>query len=211
MNRTQAMIDRMKLIEANAKAKREAKDLAMLDTTAGAQRYLREQDAKVLDRILDQLSGAYNRDIMTGYKFEDNVEKMVAIISSLQFAKREVRELLEPSNEGDLDLYNLFDRDLRDMVTSSYGSLPYLRETTELTMPNGDIKVLDQDICDRAEKGQRADIDALNVAVNIISSKLGLYADYEVTQEQETIAWDNAVTRLNKSKQLQLLQGELSK
>jgi len=97
------------------------------------------------------------------------------------------------------------------MVTSSYGSLPYLRETTELTMPNGEIKVLDQDISDRAEKGQRADIDALNVAVNIISSKLGLYADYEVTQEQEAIAWDNAVTRLNKSKQLQLLQGELSK
>jgi hypothetical protein len=211
MERTNAMVERTQAIMAAAKAKREQKDLEMLDTKSGAQRFLREQDAKLLDTIMDQLAAAYNRDIMTGYKFDDNIEKMVAIVSNLQFAKREVRELLEPSSDKDLDLYAIFDRDLRDMVTGSYGSLPYLREPTVITMADGETKVLDQDVCMRAGQGSKADVATLNVAINIIASKLGLYADYEATETQEEVAWNNAVERLTRSKQLQLLQGELSK
>ena len=209
--RTQAITERMNAIKAAAQAKRNQKDLAMLNTDTGAQRFLREQDAKVLDTIIDQISAAYNRDIMTGYKFEDNIEKMVAIATNLQFAKRDVRDLLTPSSKDDLDLYELFDRDLRDMVVTSYGSLPYLREVTTITHTDGEIIVLDQEACDRAEQGIPANVEKLNVAINIIASKLGLYADYEATQRQEEQAWTGAIERLNKAKQLQLLKGELSR
>lgn len=201
---------RMQAILELGKQQQMQRDLAILNTADGAQRFLKEEDAKVLDAILDRITVAYNKDILTGYKFEDNVEKMVAIVSALQYAKREVRELLEPSGNN-IDLYQLFDRDLRDMVTSSYGSLPYFREPTLLEMPDGTFRTLDVEACERAEAGTPANIKRLNVALNIISSKLGLYANYQVSEEQESVAWNRAVAKLNTVKQLQLLQGALMK
>lgn len=206
-----AKIERMKAIEAQARVRCEQRELQVLDTSHGVQRYLAKKDGVVLDTILAQLNMAYDKELNIGYKFSENVEKIIAIIFGLQFAKREVRELLQPSaNSNNIDLYKVFDRSLRDMVVDSYGQLPYFREETKLEMPDGKIQVLDTLAVKRAEEGRKADIEMLNVAVQEIALALDLLGEYAVTQEEEDRAWTQATERLYTAKQLQAVQEHLS-
>lgn len=212
---TEAVQARLDSIRAERVKLNEAKTLRMLDSKAGQDLALHKEDAKVLDAIIAQIETAYDKEVRYGFRFDSNIEKIIAIVNHLQYAKADVRELLKLTPEdvqaGKLDLYDIFDSNIRNMVLESYGSLPYFREVTTLVMPDGEVRELDAERVKQAEQGVPTNLALLNVAVTNIALTLGLMLDYEATETQQATAWNNAVAKLNQSKQLNELQGALSR
>lgn len=197
----------MAIIE-KAKAQQEARLIARLETPAGERDFLVEQDKALLNSIKARLETAYGKQLPTGFKFNDVVETIVTIASRLQYANKEVRELLQPGT-NEIDLYTLFDRETRDELIKAYGQLPYSRQATVLTMLDGTVAILDQDLVDQAKQGRKADIPTLNNCLSRISARLGLYADYSVTEEQENTAFNDATSRLARLEKLAEYQAQL--
>ena len=144
----------------------------------------------------------------TGFKFNDVIETIVTIASRLQYANKEVRELLQPGT-NEIDLYALFDRETRDEIIKAYGALPYSRQATVLTMLDGTTEVLDADIVEQAKVGRKADIPALNNCIARLATRLGLYADYVATKEQESTAFNDATRRMERLDKLSAYQAQL--
>ena len=199
--RQQAIIER-------AKAQQEARLIARLETPAGERDYLVEQDKVLLNSIKARLETAYGKQLPTGFKFNDVIETIVTIASRLQYANKEVRELLQPGT-NEIDLYTLFDRETRDEIIKAYGALPYSRQATVLTMLDGTEEVLDADLVEQAKVGRKADIPALNNCIARIATRLGLYADYTATEEQESTAFDDATRRMARLDKLSMYQAQL--
>ena len=174
------------------KAQLESRVIALLQTSAGEADFLKSSDMKTLRVLADKIEKAYDKPLAVGFQFSEPIELIVAIARALQYAKREIREMLTPTDANDLNLFALFDRDLRDAIISSYGSLPYLREATQLAMPDGSFKILDQDIVDEARKGKPCDVEALNFAIEKVAIRLGLLGNYTATQAKADEAFSNA-------------------
>lgn len=186
---------RLAKITADAKARADERKLALLDTDTGINNYLASEDRKVLNSISTRIASAYDKPTITGYQFSENIELMVAITNRLQYANKSVRELLEPGTD-EVDLYQIFDRSLRDDILDAYGALPYKREATKITLPDGTVEVLDQHLVDLARQGRKCDIDKLNGCLEILALRLGLYTQYKATKAQADLAWEQAESKL---------------
>ena len=174
------------------KAQLENRIIAQLKTSAGEADFIKSTDMKTLRVLADKIEKAYNKPLAVGFQFSEPIELIIAIARALQYAKREIREMLTPNSDSDMNLFSLFDRDLRDVLINSYGALPYLREATQLAMPDGTFKILDQDIVDDARKGKPCDIATLNFAIEKVAIRLGLLGNYTATQDKATEAFDYA-------------------
>lgn len=180
------------------KALVEARTVAILDTDYGQMDYIKRLDTITLKAIADRIGVAYNKELACGYQFNEPIEYLVAIARALQYAKKEVRELLQPSDENDADLYLLFDRDTRDELISAYGSLPYAREATTLVMPDNTMQVLDQDLVDEARKGKPCDVARLNSAIEKTALRIGLLGQYTATQAKADEEFASAQSKVAK-------------
>ena len=195
---TMNLIEAQNRIIERQKAQFEARAIGMLETEAGQADYIKSVDTTKLKSIADRIGVAYNKDLACGYQFNEPIEYLVAIARALQYAKKEVRELLQPSDENDADLYLLFDRDTRDELISAYGSLPYAREATTLVMPDGTVQVLDQDLVDEARKGKPCDVARLNSAIEKTALRIGLLGQYTATQEKADEEFTSAQRKVAK-------------
>jgi hypothetical protein len=202
------VLERIEAIKASAKASAEQRQLNLLNTEAGVTNYLASEDRKLLQSIANRIAVAYDRPVATGYQFSENVELLVAITSKLQYASKNVRELLEPGTD-DLDLYSIFDRGIRDDILLAYGSLPYQREATVLTMPDGSTEILDADQVASAKLGVKCDVNKLNSCLEILSLRLGLYGSYQVTSDQADKAFTIATQKLASLDKLNSLKDQL--
>lgn len=202
------VLDRIEAIKASAKASAEQRQLNLLNTEAGVSNFLASEDRKLLQSISNRIAVAYDKPLATGYQFSENVEILVAITSKLQYASKSIRELLEPGTD-DLDLYSIFDRSIRDDLLLAYGSLPYQREATVLTMPDGSIEVLDAEQVASAKVGVPVDVPKLNSCIEILALRLGLYGSYVVTQEQADKAFTQATQKLASLDKLNSLKDQL--
>lgn len=187
--------ERLAQITASAKARAEERQVNLLSTDSGVTNYLASEDRKLLNSIANRIAVAYDKPTITGYQFSENIELIVAITNRLQYANKSVRELLEPGTD-EVDLYSIFDRSIRDDLLLAYGSLPYAREATVITLPDGTTEVLDQHLVDEARKGKKCDINKLNTCLEIIALRLGLYNQYTATKEQAEKAWNQAESKL---------------
>lgn len=197
----------MAIIE-KAKAQQEARLIARLETPAGERDFLVEQDKALLNTIKTRVETAYGKQLPSGFKFNDVIETLVTIASRLQYANKEVRELLQPGT-NEIDLYALFDRETRDEIIKAYGALPYSRQATVLTMLDGTTEVLDADLVEQARVGRKADVNALNNCIARLATRLGLYADYQATEEQEATAFNDATARMARLEKLATYQAQL--
>lgn len=202
------VLDRINQIKESAKAAAEQRQLKLLNTEAGVANYLASEDRKLLQSIANRIAVAYDKPLATGYQFSENVELLVAITSKLQYASKNIRELLEPGTD-DLDLYAIFDRSIRDDLLQAYGSLPYQREATVLTMPDGSVEILDAEQIASAKVGVRTDVAKLNACIEILALRLGLYGTYTVTQEQADRAFTQAIQKLASLDKLNSLKDQL--
>lgn len=190
----QEKLGQIKAQRLQAKTERQ---LAMLDDQKYVDYVLAKEDSQLLDKILADISQAHGTPIYSGFTYHENVEKLVAICSKLQFAKANVRDLISP------DYYEMFDRAVRDMTVESYGQLPYMREVTKVELSDGSIVALDEDSVARARQGVKPDVQRLQTAINILSQTLGLQADYTVTQAEADRAWSIATDKIAKVERLQ--------
>lgn len=202
------LVDRINQIKETAKAQAEQRQLNLLSTEAGINSYLGVEDKKLLDSICARIAVAYDKPVVSGFQFTENLEILVAITNRLQYANKNVRELLEPG-ETDLDLYSIFDRGIRDDILEAYGSLPYIREATVLTMPDGTVEILDQEMVDSAKAGIPCNVEKLNASIEILSLRLGLYGQYKATQEQADRAFTQASQKLKSLDKLSALKDQL--
>ena len=200
--------EKQQMLVERARAQAENRIMARLETPAGERDYLATEDKAFLASIVKRLEVAYGKTLPVGYKFNDVIETIVMIASRLQFANKEVRELLQPG-AGEIDLYQIFDRETRDELIQAYEQLPYNRKPTELTMLDGTVEVLDADLVQLARVGRRADIPTLNNAIERISLKLALYGTYEASQKQEDTQFEEARIKLERLDKLSRLQGQL--
>jgi len=195
----QEKLDKIKAQRAQSKVERE---LAMLDKEEYVDFVLAKEDAKVLDAILADISEAYDQPIYIGFTYAENVEKLVAICNKLQYAKADVRELINA------DYYSIFDRSIRDKVIKAYGQLPYSRELTTVELNDGTSVVLDQDIVQNAKKGKPANVACLQLAIDILSNVLNLQANYKVSQAEADVAWANAKAKIDKVERLKMVASD---
>lgn len=196
MKNTSAVDAKIAELVKKAKAKREKQELELLEKPAYQNLVLNSKDTEVLDAIIENISTAYDAPIFTGFTFCENTEKLVAIISKLQFAKREQRELINK------DYYLLLNRSLRDMVLEAYGRLPYYKEADTIQLADGTTKVLDPNSVERAMAGTPTDVEKLLLSLQIVSNKLGLVGDLTVTQTQADKAWEIAKNKANTAREL---------
>ena len=200
--------ERIEAIKKQALALAQKRQVEMLNTSNGINNYLASEDRKLLNSIASRIAVAYDKPLATGFMFAENIEILVAITNRLQYANKSVRELLEPG-ESDLDLYSIFDRSIRDELLEAYGSLPYLREATVLTMPDGSTEVLDAELVETAKQGVPCDVEKLNSCIEILSLRLGLYCSYVATEEQATKAFTQASQKLKSLDKLAELKSQL--
>ena len=191
--------EKLAMIKQQRAESKVQRQLAMLDNQEYVEILLAKEDAKLLDRILDDLSKAYGKPIFTGFTYNENIEKLVAICNKLQYAKADIRELIDSS------YYELFDRTIREMVIDAYGMLPYFREPTVVELSDGTKTVLDADLVDKAKQGIKPNVDKLQLAIDILSDTLNLQATYRVSEEEADKAWEQAVNKINKLERLQLI------
>lgn len=175
------------------------RQLAMLDDTNYVDYVLAKEDSQLLDKVIADISQAYDAPTYSGFTYHENIEKLVAICSKLQFAKATQRESISA------DYYDMFDRAVRDMVVENYGQLPYLREVTKVELSDGSIVELDADIAIRAKLGTKPNVQRLQTAIDILSNTLGLQADYRVTTTEAERAWSIAKDKINKVERLQAI------
>ena len=200
--------ERQMAIIEKAKAQVESRVIARLETPAGERDYLVNQDKALLNSIKARLETAYGKQLPTGFKFNEVIETLVTIANRLQYANKEVRELLQPGT-NEIDLYTLFDRETRDELITAYGALPYNRQPTVLTLLDNTTVVLDSERVVQARKGRKADIPTLNNCVERLAIKLGLYSEYKATVEQEEQEFTNAVNKLKELETLANYQAQL--
>lgn len=200
--------ERIEAIKKQALALAQKRQVEMLNTSNGINNYLASEDRKLLNSIASRIAVAYDKPFATGFMFAENIEILVAITNRLQYANKSVRELLEPG-EADLDLYAIFDRSIRDELLEAYGSLPYLREATVLTMPDGSTEVLDAELVATAKQGVPCNVEKLNSCIEILSLRLGLYCSYVATEEQATKAFTQASQKLKSLDKLAELKSQL--
>lgn len=196
--------EKLAQIKAQRALSREEAQLQRIESNVDYVDYLlAKDDSAQLDEILSNISKAYNAPVYTGYMFDDNVEKIVAICSKLQYAKGTVREAIPA------DYYEVFDRTLRDKVLEAYGALPYHREPTVIEVAEGEFETLDEDLVARAKTGIKPDVAKLQTAIDIISDELQLQVRYTVPQHRADIAWNSAVARVANLDKLEQVKGEL--
>ena len=200
--------ERIEAIKKQALALAQKRQVEMLNTSNGINNYLASEDRKLLNSIASRIAVAYDKPLATGFIFAENIEILVAITNRLQYANKSVRELLEPG-EADLDLYAIFDRSIRDELLEAYGSLPYLREATVLTMPDGSTEVLDAELVATAKQGVPCNVEKLNSCIEILSLRLGLYCSYVASEEQATKAFTQASQKLKSLDKLAELKSQL--
>lgn len=200
--------ERIEAIKKQALALAQKRQVEMLNTSNGINNYLASEDRKLLNSIASRIAVAYDKPLATGFMFAENIEILVAITNRLQYANKSVRELLEPG-EADLDLYAIFDRSIRDELLEAYGSLPYLREATVLTMPDGSTEVLDAELVATAKQGTPCNVEKLNSCIEILSLRLGLYCSYVASEDQATRAFTQASQKLKSLDKLAELKSQL--
>ena len=200
--------ERIEAIKKQALALAQKRQVEMLNTSNGINNYLASEDRKLLNSIASRIAVAYDKPLATGFMFAENIEILVAITNRLQYANKSVRELLEPG-EADLDLYSIFDRSIRDELLEAYGSLPYLREATVLTMPDGSTEVLDAELVATAKQGVPCNVEKLNSCIEILSLRLGLYCSYVASEDQATKAFTQASQKLKSLDKLAELKSQL--
>ena len=200
--------ERIEAIKKQALALAQKRQVEMLNTSNGINNYLASEDRKLLNSIASRIAVAYDKPLATGFMFAENIEILVAITNRLQYANKSVRELLEPG-EADLDLYAIFDRSIRDELLEAYGSLPYLREATVLTMPDGSTEVLDAELVATAKQGIPCNVEKLNSCIEILSLRLGLYCSYVASEDQATRAFTQASQKLKSLDKLAELKSQL--
>lgn len=200
--------ERIEAIKKQALALAQKRQVEMLNTSNGINNYLASEDRKLLNSIASRIAVAYDKPLATGFMFAENIEILVAITNKLQYANKSVRELLEPG-EADLDLYSIFDRSIRDELLEAYGSLPYLREATVLTMPDGSTEVLDAELVATAKQGVPCNVEKLNSCIEILSLRLGLYCSYVASEDQATKAFTQASQKLKSLDKLAELKSQL--
>ena len=196
--------ERIEAIKKQALALAQKRQVEMLNTSNGINNYLASEDRKLLNSIASRIAVAHDKPLATGFMFAENIEILVAITNRLQYANKSVRELLEPG-EADLDLYAIFDRSIRDELLEAYGSLPYLREATVLTMPDGSTEVLDE----TAKQGTPCNVEKLNSCIEILALRLGLYCSYVASEDQATRAFTQASQKLKSLDKLAELKSQL--
>ena len=193
--------EKLSMIKAQRVMDRTEREVLKLDNPIYQDYVLNKDDAPMLDAILDNIAKAYNRPIGIGYTYNENVEKIVAIASKLQYADAKTRELINP------DYYDIFDRTIRDMLLKGYGQLPYQRQVTTIETTRGTIE-LDRDLVERAKQGTKPNIALLSEALDIVATNLGLCGTYVVSETEARIAWDNSVSKLAKLDTLQSIKEE---
>jgi len=182
-------------IEAKAQANKEARQIKVLQTDKGTSRHLRKLDTDKLNNIVTTLSGITDRPIFTGYTFAKNVETLVAIASTLQYMKGDLRE------EVPSVLWTIFDGDTRTELLTAYGRLPYLADDVTIEI-NGETVTVDPEAKERAEKGEPANVEDLESIVNDLALQLNLLGEYKCTQQEADKAWAIAKNKMRKDSTL---------
>lgn len=197
--------EKLAQIKAERIQAKQDRELAMLDKPTYVDYVLAKDDSVILDRIISDISEAYQAPVYAGFTYAENVEKLVAICNKLQFAKAEQRELISE------DYYQIFDRAIRDMVIEAYGQLPYSREVTTIELADGTIEQLDADLVSRAKAGIKPNVPQLQTAIDILANTLNLTATYTVTQSEADKAWDIAKGKITKVERLQAIASDYKK
>lgn len=200
-----ALEARMAEIVAQAQREADTRELNLLNEPAYVNVVLGDKDSEILDEMLKNIQTAYgDKKIYPGYTFDVNTEKIVAIVSSLTFAKAEVRDLIPA------EYYTILSRPICDMVIQAYGRLPYFKEAITLELADGTTKVLDPDSITRNMAGIPINVEELNVACKIVASKLKLISTLNITQAKADSAWAAAKAKAERGLELHKLQEELA-
>ena len=189
------LISTIRDLEARASKKAEERLLKSLNTTKGSNRFLKKKDSKILSNIITTLEDVTGKPMFHGYIFSTNVELVVAIASTLQFMKGDLRELVPVS------LYQIFDGDTRDEILASYGRLPYLVEDTVISVEE-QLIVVDPEAKQRALNGIPANISDLEDMVSAVALDLGLLGEYNCTQSEIDSAWVQALSKITKQEKM---------
>lgn len=191
-------------IMAAAAEQAELGELELLDNPNYVNLVLGDRDSEILDAIIAKLEEASDgTPLFTGYTFDDNTEKLVAIVNKLQFAPRDIRAAIPR------EYYSIFDRATRDMVIKAYGRLPYFKEATQLTLADGSIKVLDPESTERNMKGVKPDIETLELGCKVLASKLRLVGKLDISKQRIDEAWSRAETKAETEYTLYQLKEQL--
>lgn len=183
-------------IEAQAEANKETRAIKSLSSVSGKNRYLHRKDAETLSQITTAIEDVTGKPVRTGFTYSSNVETIVAIASSLQYMKSDLREQIPSA------LYDAIDGDTRTELLHAYGRLPYLAEEAVIEV-NGETVFIDPEAKQRAKAGIQPDVEMLEALINEIAINLNLLAEYTITQEQADLAWSQAVNRLTKAEKLE--------
>ena len=201
--KTNTVNSKIALLVANAKASAVSRELALLENPKYQNIVLGKEDSKILDKMIKVVEEATGKAVFGGYTYSENTEKLVALISGLQFAKAEARDII-PSG-----YYALLPRTIRDMTIEAYGRLPYYAEATTLSLADGSTRVVNQEVVDMAMLGTPTDVETLSLALEIARSALGLVGTDEVTQRQADTAFTRATAKAQLNATLAQLESQL--
>ena len=195
----------MASIKERAVSRREERQVAILSTDTGANRMLRQEDSKTLDKITEAISNITDKPVFKGYTFNSNVETLIGIASALQYMKRDDREELMDSYP---ELYEVFDDDTRSEIIDAYGRLPYLAEEVCIEV-NGESICVDPDARTRGKTGIKPRVAELETLVNTVAIQLGLLGEYTCTQAEADKAWIGAERKVAKAEILEAYKDSL--
>jgi len=204
LNNTNPTLDQLVAdIEAKAKAKAEARQMKLLSTDTGANRMLRKKDGIKLGSIVTKLSDITEKPVFTGYTYNSNVETIVAIASTLQYMKGDLREQVPET------IWSIFDADTRTEILDAYGRLPYLADELAIEV-NGESIVIDPEARTRAKAGVKPRVDALDTLVNTVAINMGLLGEYTCTDTEANNAWSQAIHKVRKAEVLDRYKDSLN-
>jgi len=192
----------MEQIKKEAREAREAKQLKALGTIIGRSRVLTKDDATVLKGIVDSLVAITDKPVYQGFTYSTNVETIVAVASTLQYMKGDLREQV---NEA---LWIVFDPDTRTAILDAYGRTPYYQEPVMIEL-NGSMVEIDPEAPARAKKGIKANVEDLEALVNSVALDLDLLGDYECKQSQADSAWASALSKVAKDEAMNAYKDEV--
>jgi len=168
------------------KAKRELEALNALNNPLVANTAFVAVDMAKLKPMVDTIEQATGKPVYRGYIYDEVSETLIAIATSLMYAKREARELIPTT------YYSLFSSAVSELIEVSYGRLPFFKEPTVITLEDGSVQVLDTDdlIAERLQ-GKQADVVTLKAVIATLADSLELDSVSNISQE----LFDKAFTR----------------
>ncbi len=195
MENTITTNDIMAQLEATAKAKKVERQVAVLKTQTGANRYLNKKDNKILSAIIQKITTVTEKQVFTGFTYSKNVEAIIAVANALQYMKGDHREQIPET------IWEIFDADTRSDILEAYGRLPYLAEDLTIDIDGKQVSI-DPDAKERSRAGIKPNVSQLEELVNTVALDLDLLGEYTCSQGRADKAWADSLRRVAKAELL---------